>query len=133
MPYELLLASGSAVREARRDVLAELLERHRGQVFGHDGASLTPVAMTPAAVAAQVVLLHTAERGRLQVRVVDGRRRDEEPRERRLGLVTWVLFDDGWRELAPAPSSGEPVVVVRTVEPDRLGGTVARLLQAVAA
>ena len=47
--------------------------------------------------------------------------------------MTWVLFDDGWRELAPAPSAGEPVVVVRAVDPARLGGTVARLVEAVAA
>ncbi len=128
MPYELLLASGPAVREARPGVLAELLERHRGRVLGPDGT-----ALTPASAAEQVVLLHTGERGRLQVRVAGGRRREEDGRERRLGLVTWVLFDDGWRELAPAPSAGEPAVVVRAVEPARLGGIVARLVEAVAA
>ena len=127
LPYELLLASGPAVREARAEVLAELLERHRGRVLGpHDRA------LTPASAAGQVVLLHTGEQGRLQVRVAGGRRREEERRQRRLGLVTWVLFDDGWRELAPAPA-GEAAVVVRAVEPARLGGTIARLVEAVAA
>ncbi len=120
MPYELLLASGPAVRERRAGVLGELLERHRGRVIGPDGT-----ALTPSSTHEQVVLLHTRERGRLQVRVAGA--------GRRLGLVTWVLFDDGWRELAPAPYAGEPVVVVRSVEPARLGGIVARLVAAVAA
>jgi hypothetical protein len=120
MPYELLLASGPAVRERRAGVLSELLERHRGRVIGHDGTALTPASANE-----QVVLLHTGERGRLQVSVAGT--------GRRLGLVTWVLFDDGWRELTPAPYAGEPVVVVRSVEPARLGGIVARLVAAVAA
>ncbi len=122
LPYELLLASGAALREGRSGVLAELLERHRGRVTGRDRTVLAP-----ASVADQVVRLHTGERGRLQVSVTGS-----EPARRGVGLVTWVLFDDGWRELMPAPGAGEPYAVVRSVAPTSLGGTVARVIAAVA-
>ena len=121
MPYELLLASG---------VRGGAAPGRRAGAARPSSSSATTAAATSASATEQVVLLHTGERGRLQVtrrrRAADGRRT--------LGLVTWVLFADGWRELAPAPSAGgarrrDPRPSSR---PD-LGGIVARLVAAVAA
>lgn len=119
LPYDLLLGSGAARRLRRPAVLAELLARHR--VLGPDGGPLG----APAA-AEQVRLLHSTERGRLQVTVAgvgDGRRA--------LGVVTWVLFADGWRALVPATTDGVPVVHVVATAPLTLGAVVVRLVAGV--
>ncbi|MEO5851629.1 MAG: hypothetical protein ABIQ15_03870 [Nocardioides sp.] len=122
LPFELLVAAGAALRERRPEVLAELLARHR--VVGPDGAELDR-----AAAAEQVGLLHTAGQGRVQVTVAgtagDG--------HRRLGVVTWVLFADGWRSLVPATVDGVPVVRLATATPPMLGVAVARLVAGVGA
>jgi hypothetical protein len=107
VPAELLLGCGAALRLGRPELLAELVTRHDA-----------------AAVAAQVRLLHAAARGRLLVTVA-GVRRDG---RRTLGLLSWVLLPDGWRELVPAVGGAEPVVAVDRVDPTDLGSRVARLV-----
>jgi hypothetical protein len=114
LPFDLLLGSATALREDRPGVAAELLERSRGRVRGPDDAAYDTVAAGD-----QVRLLHTAERGRLRVIVVG--------RGRTVGLVSWVLFADGWRELTPALDDGEPMVDVRRVVPADLARAVGRL------
>ena len=93
----------------RPELLAELVARHDA-----------------AGVAAQVRLLHGAARGRLLVTVA-GVRRDG---RRTLGLLSWVLLPDGWRELVPAGGGAEPVVAVDRVAPTDLGSRVALLVAA---
>ena len=116
LPFELLLGSAAAVRQQRPPVLAELLARHP-----MSGPDRTPLRAT--AAAEQVRLLHTVERGRLRVTVVG---RGEGART--LGLVTWVLYADGWRALVPATADGVAVVHVVSTDPGALGATVARLV-----
>ena len=116
LPFELLLGSAAAVREHRPPVLAELLARHP-----MSGPDRTPLRAT--AAAEQVRLLHTVERGRLRVTVVG---RGEGART--LGLVTWVLYADGWRALVPATADGVAVVHVVSTDPGALGAAVARLV-----
>ncbi|MGI8646210.1 MAG: hypothetical protein ACR2JD_07820, partial [Nocardioides sp.] len=119
LPYELLLGAGAAYRLQRPAVLAELLERHHGRVTGRDGT-----VFAPGGAADQLHRLHTHERARLQLTVTgvatDG--------SRSVGLLTWVLFADGWRELVPTTTAGEPMVVVRLVAPADLGRLVTRLV-----
>jgi hypothetical protein len=58
--------------------------------------------------------------GRLRV-VVAGRRG--------VGLLSWVLYGDGWRELTPYVERGAAMVRVRAVDPGDLGARVARLVR----
>ena len=122
VPYELLLGSGAALRQQRPAVLADLLTRHRDRVLGPDG-----VPLAAAAAAEQVRLLHTAERGRLQVTVA-GIIAGAAAGDRTLGLLTWALFPDGWRALLPLTVGGLPHVRVETVAPLTLGVLVARMV-----
>lgn len=46
---------------------------------------------------------------------------------RGIGWVSWLLFADGWRSLAPYVDGGVPTVRVRRVRPARLGAQVALL------
>jgi len=115
LPFELLLGAARAVREDRPAVLAELVGRSGGRVRGPGRA-----AYDDAGASEQVRLVHSTERGRLRI-VVTGRGI--------LGLVSWVLFADGWRELAPTREHGEAMVELRPVRPADLGAAVARLLR----
>ncbi len=82
LPSELLVAGCAAVREGRTEVLAALV--------ADDG--------TPG-VAEVLTALETTCRGRLRVLL---RRRDVEQRP---AITTWLLLDDGWRELRPGPGA----------------------------
>ncbi|MBW3591549.1 MAG: hypothetical protein KY393_06870, partial [Actinobacteria bacterium] len=70
--------------------------------------------------AEQLQLLHLTVRGRLQVTVGGGRM--DGPR--RLGLISWLLFPDGWRSHTPVPAE-EPRVLVGSCGPQRLAVEVA--------
>ncbi|MFN8195420.1 MAG: hypothetical protein U0R80_14190 [Nocardioidaceae bacterium] len=118
LPLELVLGSGEALRTQREDVLAELLSRFGSQVTV-DGTVVTPQG-------AREVLraLHLGVQGRLQAVVGSGE-------TRRIGLVGWLLFSDGWRELAAEARRPSPLVSVGAVRPEALGTRVARLVAGV--
>jgi hypothetical protein len=120
LPLPLLLASGEAVRSGRDDLLAELLR--------HDPGGVCAPEPLPADLAArQVRLVHAAVRARLQVTVAGNGPRGE----RRLGVVSWLRFPDGWRALTPTPEAGVPWVSVEPVAPTRLAAEVDRLVRGV--
>lgn len=118
LPLELLLASGDAHRTGRQDVLAELLARYGGPVADERGR------LGEAETREELRTLHTGVQGRLQVVVTSAERRT-------LGLVSWLLFADGWRELEPRRAGGPPLVALASVPPSALGARVARLVSAV--
>ncbi|MBA3781849.1 MAG: hypothetical protein H0X12_08370 [Nocardioides sp.] len=82
LPSELLVAGCAAVREGRTDVLASLAADHG-----------------TAGVAEALTALETTCRGRLRVLM---RRRDVDQKP---AITTWLLLDDGWRELRPGPGA----------------------------
>ncbi len=82
LPSELLVAGCAAVRDHRSDVLAVL-------AADHGRPDLVPV----------ITALETGCRGRLRVLA---RRRDLEHKP---AVATWLLLDDGWRELRPGPGA----------------------------
>jgi hypothetical protein len=95
LPWELLVATGRALGEHRRDLYDELLDR--------SAPELRPT----------VRRLHQETVGRL--RLVGTL-----PTRRRVGWVSWVLLPDGWRALVPylAQTAGVPRPMVR-LEPRR--------------
>jgi hypothetical protein len=58
-----------------------------------------------------------------------GRLRATVAGRRAVGLLSWVLYADGWRELTPYVDRGVPMVRVRAVAPGDLGARVTRLAQ----
>lgn len=106
LPLPHLLATGEAVRTGRDDLLAELL-RHPGLAGEAD----------------QVHLVHHGVRARLRATVA-GR---GPAGDRRIGLVSWLRFADGWRSLVPVARTGAPWVRLDPVPPSHFAAEVARL------
>ena len=111
VPHELLAGGCAALRAGRPDLVDRLLSRHAGRVHG---ATATP----------GLVRRLAASVGRMRTTVVARGARGD----RRVGWLSWVLFADGWRALTPCSRGGEPIVRVRAVRPDDLGGRVARIV-----
>lgn len=109
LPHDVLLGAGEALRQDRSDVVAELASRTD---CGAD----------------QVWRLHTAALGRMRT-VVAGAGRSG---DRKAGVVSWMLYADGWRALTPYVGSGAaegvPMVRVHRVPPAQLGVEVAGLV-----
>jgi hypothetical protein len=114
LPLELLLAAGTAVRERRDDLLPLLADRFPGEVTV-DGA-----AVDRRRVLDELGALSRAPLGRLQVCVTGG--------SGCLGIISWLHFADGWRELVPARTGQAPSVRVEPVAPGALPGRVAGLV-----
>ncbi len=121
VPLDVLLGAGEALRTSRGDLLDELAGRAVG------------VARTPAGeldageLRTQLERLHNGVHGRL-LATVTGR---AGPGRGCAGWLSWLLFADGWRELTPVRVDGRPSVRVDRVEPQDLGGQVARLVSVV--
>lgn len=120
LPWDILIASGRAVRERRGDLVRELTARAAGRTLVAYGDGTEPRPASSTDIAEQLQLLHLTVRGRLQVTVGGGR--TDGPR--RLGLISWLLFPDGWRSLTPVPAE-EPRVLVGSCGPQRLAVEVA--------
>lgn len=110
LPLPLLLATGEAVGAGREDLLAALL-----------------ADPDLAGRAEEVRLVHRGVRARLQATVAG----HGPTGDRRLGVVSWVRFADGWRSLTPVVRAGGPWVRLDPVPPSRLAADVARLVQGV--
>ena len=76
----------------------------------------------------QLRLLHEGARARLRATVAG----HGPAGDRRMGIVSWLRYDDGWRSLTPVHRDGQAFVRVDPVPPTRLGTEVARLLRGVA-
>ena len=111
LPLPLVLGTGTAAAEGRADLLEELLRRP-------DAAGETE----------QLRLLHEGASARLRATVAG----HGPAGDRRLGIVSWLRYDDGWRSLTPVHRDGQAFVRVDPVPPTRLGTEVARLLRGVA-
>ena len=105
LPYELLLGSGGAIRCGTR------------RPAGRPGRTVRRAGHRPrgrtgrrgdGAVAEQVRLLHSGTAGRLRVTVAGAAAGGR----RTLGIVSWMLTADGWRELRPFTRDAVPMVRV---------------------
>jgi hypothetical protein len=110
LPLPLVLATGQALAADRGDLLAAL--EHHPDVAEDAG---------------QLRLVHQGVRARLQATVAGLDRAGD----RRLGLVSWLRYDDGWRSLTPVTRAGDPWVRLDRVSPRLLAAEVARLDHAV--
>lgn len=113
LPLSLLLASGSAVRHGRDDLMAELLRRQPDEVRAGQPLDV-------ARAAHQLRLVHGGVTARLRATVA------AVGPDRRLGVVSWLRYADGWRALLPEPGAAGRVRL-EPVAPSRLGAEVARL------
>ena len=117
LPLPLWLGSGEALRTGRADLLAQLLEQHRGHVL--DAAE---VPLDAAESDHQVRLVHGCVGARLRAVV------SAPAAARRLGMISWLRYADGWRALTPVVrQGGGPAVRLDPVTPLRLGAEIARL------
>ena len=122
LPFELLESAGEALGSGRADLLPVLVAQHSGAARDADGTVLTD-----AEVATALGSLALECRGRLRALV--SRVGDRAP----VGVVSWVLVADGWRELRgrAAASPGEARVAVVAAAPRDLGASLAPVLRRV--
>lgn len=118
LPMDVLIAWGRATREGRGELLSELHARAVGRVRNGSGQVLDA-----ADTGRQLRLLHASAQARLRVVVAS-------PVARRIGVLSWVRFPDGWRRLLAAPQRQAPVRLEPT-RPQDLGADLARLTQGV--
>lgn len=116
VPWELLVASGEAVREGRPDLVPPLVAEH----------GLPPDRPT----AHWLCALQDASRGRLCATVAGPGPRAGHG----VGLVQWALFADGWRALEPGRRpDGVPTARIRRVPAAGLGSHVGACITRLAA
>jgi len=118
LPYELLDAGAEALRTGRSDLLDTIVAHHSGAVTGPDGA-----AVDDAAVTTLVSALVAETRGRLRALVAD-----IDAGGAMVGVVSWVLLADGWRQLLGHQTDDAQRVEVRRVQPTDLAATLAPVL-----
>ncbi|MDX6357289.1 MAG: hypothetical protein QOH37_343 [Nocardioidaceae bacterium] len=120
LPWDLLVGTAAALSGRRPEVYDELVARDAGAVRA-DGTVLDLGATHQ-----QLRRLHHGVQARLQAVGSGGRRG-----RLRVGLASWLLFGDGWRELAPyagRSALGRPRAMVRVESrrPADLAALVAR-------
>jgi len=104
-PWELLLATGEAVRRHRTELLDVMVADHTGATLAGDSADVLETA-ADADVRLWHEQLEADSRGRLHAAVM-GRSRRGRPGA---GIVEWVLLSDGWRSLTPVTRDGWTMV-----------------------
>jgi hypothetical protein len=104
-PWELLLATGEAVRRHRTELLDAMVAGHTGTTLAGDPADALETA-ADADVRLWHEQLEADSRGRLHAAVM-GRGRRGRPG---VGIVEWVLLGDGWRSLTPVTRDGWTMV-----------------------
>jgi hypothetical protein len=123
LPYELLDAGAEALRTGRSDLLGTIVGHHSGGVTGPDGATVDDAAVT-----ALVSALVSETRGRLRALVADIRAGDIGASGAVVGVVSWVLLADGWRQLRAHQTEDAQRVEVRRVQPTDLAATLGPVL-----
>ncbi|HSF35267.1 MAG TPA: hypothetical protein VLA70_04090 [Nocardioides sp.] len=119
-PWELLLATGEAVRGRRHDLLDQLVADHSGTTLAGASTDRLHVA-DDTDVRRWHERLETAACGRLHAAVL-GRSGRGRPGA---GVAEWVLLRDGWRSLTPFARDGRDMVRIRRREPADLPGELA--------
>ena len=117
VPYALADAVGEAVRSARSDLVPILMSQATGEVRG-DGEVLGEAEATAALSA-----VHSVSRGRLRILAAEV----AEGATSSVGVVSWVLLNDGWHSLTPRHDDGARVSVA-LVRPDDLATELAPVL-----
>ncbi|MBL0746374.1 hypothetical protein [Nocardioides baculatus] len=117
VPYALADSVGEAVRSARSDLVPILMSQATGEVRG-DGEVLGEAEATAALSA-----VHSESRGRLRILAAEV----AEGATSSVGVVSWVLLNDGWHSLTPRHDDGARVSVA-LVRPDDLATELAPVL-----
>ncbi len=117
VPYALADAVGEAVRSSRSDLVPILMSQAEGEVRA-DGEALGEAEATAA-----VSAVHSESRGRLRILAAEV----AEGATSSVGVVSWVLLNDGWHSLTPRHDDGARVSVA-LVEPDDLATELAPVL-----
>ncbi len=117
VPYALADSVGEAIRSGRSDLVPILVAQAEGEVRG-DGEPIGEAAATAALSA-----VHSESRGRLRILAAEV----AEGATSSVGVVSWVLLNDGWHSLTPRHDDGARVSVAR-VEPDDLPTELAPVL-----
>lgn len=107
-PWELLLATGEAVRRHRTELLDVMVADHTGTTLAGDSPGMLETA-ADADVRLWHEQLESDSRGRLHAAVM-GRDRRGRPG---VGIVEWVLLGDGWRSLTPVTRDGWTMVRIQ--------------------
>jgi len=129
LPYELLDAGAEALRTGRSDLLGTIVAHHSGAVTGPDGD-----VVDDAAVTALVSGLVAETEGRLRALVADiDAGASLAGVVRVVGVVSWVLLADGWRQLRAHQTDGARRVEVRRVQPADLAASLGPVLAEVTA
>ena len=123
LPYELLDAGAEALRTGRPDLLSTVVAHHAGS--SHDGAGKS---LDDATVAATVAALVGETRGRLRALVAD-----VDAGGTLVGVVSWVLIEDGWRVLRPHQAGDTHRVEVRRVDARELAAVLGPVVAEVSA
>ncbi|MGI8646207.1 MAG: hypothetical protein ACR2JD_07805 [Nocardioides sp.] len=123
LPFDLVSAASEAVRTGRADLLGVLVVQHSGRVLDRDG-----IAVHDSDVQTLLVGGYDEARGRMRALVTDVASGDAAV----VGVVSWVLLNDGWRALRPHHAGVEPRVEIRRVEPADLATELAPVLAEVA-
>ena len=114
LPYELLDAGAEALRSSRSDLLSTVVLTTPAPRLDADGK-----ALDDATAAAVVTALVGETRGRLRALVAD-----VEAGGSVVGVLSWVLLEDGWRVLRPHHEEDAHRVEVRRVEPADLASVL---------
>ena len=117
VPYALADAVGEAIRSGRSDLVPVLITQAGGTVRVGDDV------LGEAEASTALSAVHSESRGRLRIlaaEVSDGATSS-------VGVISWVLLNDGWHSLTPRHDDGARVSV-RRVEPDDLPTELAPVL-----
>lgn len=117
VPYALADSIGEALHSGRSDLVPVLVGQSDGVVLA-DGDELGP-----AEAAAALSAIHSEGRGRLRILAAEVSERATAS----VGVVSWVLLQDGWHSLTPRTDDGARVTVAR-VDPDDLATELAPVL-----
>jgi hypothetical protein len=117
VPYALADAVGEAIRSGRSDLVPVLITQAGGMVRVGDDV------LGEAEASTALSAVHSESRGRLRIlaaEVSDGATSS-------VGVISWVLLNDGWHSLTPHHDDGARVAVAR-VDPDDLATELAPVL-----
>lgn len=118
LPLDLLNAGCDALRARRDEVARRILARHSGETTLSSGAVVSD------ALVAQYLRRLARSLGRLRALVT---RPGPHP-SANVGVLSWVLLEDGWRHLQPVGGAGDPRVRLTRVTPSKLSVSLSPLL-----
>ena len=123
LPYSLVDSIGEALRAGRTDLVPVLMSQAGGDVRA-DGEPMRETGASTAATA-----LHAESRGRLRILAAEV----SEQTTTSVGVVSWVLLNDGWHSITPRHDDDGARVAVGRVDPGGLATELAPVLAQVSA